>query len=70
MGVMRQLVDKKCVVEEHSRVKNLLYWVSDFDFPQRNTYFLAMHEDMRIIFKSDHAPTKNVSPIPPAIDLL
>lgn len=50
MGVMRQLVDKKqCVVEEHSRVKNLLYWVSDFVFPQRNTYFLAMHEDMRII---------------------
>ena len=71
MGVMRQMVDKKqCAVEEHSRVKNLLYWVSNFVFPSRNTYFLAMHEDVRIIFNSDHAPTKNVSSAPPAIDLV
>lgn len=71
MGVMRQMVDKKqCAVEERSRVKNLLYWVSNFVFPSRNTYFLAMHEDVRIIFNSDHAPTKNVSSAPPAIDLV
>lgn len=71
MGVMRQLVDKKqCAVEEHSRVKNLLCWVSDFVFPPRNTYFLAVHEDVRIIFNSDHAPTKSVSPAPPTTDLV